>query len=119
MRSQRSAGGREEEGTAAQVEAALNSKNVGVVDEEGRSATVLLEEAVDALRFVGATEAEDTWVPDQDTGVFVPARMLPTAAPTTSKPGCPCWTKRCSSMSSWRIVEQVRGGRKGWSGTQS
>ena len=87
------------------MEAALNSKNVGVVNEEGRSVTVLLEEAVDALRCVGATVAEDTWVPDQDTGVFIPAEE-------TSRPGRPCWTKRCSSVSSWRIAEQVRGGRK-------
>ena len=44
-----------------------------VVDEEGQSATVLLDEAVNALWGVGAAEAEDAWVPDQDTGVFVPA----------------------------------------------
>jgi len=46
---------------------------VEVVDEERQSATVLLDEAVNALWGVGAAEAEDAWVPDQDTGVFVPA----------------------------------------------
>ena len=57
--------------TAAQVEASLNRKNVEVVQGD-RSATLLLGDAVDALGGVGA-EADDAWVPDQETGVFVPA----------------------------------------------
>ncbi|CAN6215379.1 unnamed protein product [Urochloa humidicola] len=59
--------------TAAQVEASLNRKNVEVVQGEDRSATLLPDEAADALRGVGGAEAEDAWVPDQETGVFVPA----------------------------------------------
>ena len=57
--------------TAAQVEASLNRKNVEVVQGD-RSATLLPGDAVDALGDVGA-EADDAWVPDQKTGVFVPA----------------------------------------------
>jgi len=57
--------------TAAQVEASLNRKNVEVVQGD-RSATLLPGDAVDALGDVGA-EADDAWVPDQETGVFVPA----------------------------------------------
>jgi len=61
------------EATAAQVEAALNRKNVDVVQGEDHSATLV---AAEALRGVGdgdAAGAEDAWVPDQETGVFVPA----------------------------------------------
>lgn len=58
--------------TAAQVEASLNRKNVEVVQGD-RSATLLPDEAADALGGVGAEEAADAWVPDQETGVFVPA----------------------------------------------
>jgi len=57
--------------TAAQVEASMNRKNVEVVQGD-RSATLLPDDAVDALGDVGA-EADDAWVPDQETGVFVPA----------------------------------------------
>ena len=57
--------------TAAQVEASMNRKNVEVVQGD-RSATLLPGDAVDALGDVGA-EADDAWVPDQETGVFVPA----------------------------------------------
>jgi len=57
--------------TAAQVEASMNRKNVEVVQGD-RSATLLPDDAVDALGDVGA-EADDAWVPDQKTGVFVPA----------------------------------------------
>jgi hypothetical protein len=53
--------------TAAQVEAALNRKNVDVVQGD-RSATLVAAEAAEALGGVG-----DAWVPDQETGVFVPA----------------------------------------------
>ena len=51
--------------TGAQVEAALNRKNVEVLQgEEEQVATVLPDETI----------GEDaSWVPDQDTGVFVPA----------------------------------------------
>ncbi|OEL18173.1 hypothetical protein BAE44_0020808 [Dichanthelium oligosanthes] len=58
--------------TAAQAEASLNRKNVEVVQGD-RSATLLPDEAVDALGGVGAAEAEHAWVPDQETGVFAPA----------------------------------------------
>ena len=61
------------EATAAQVEAALNRKNVDVVQGEDHSATLV---AAEALRGVGdgdAAGAEDAWVPDQETGLFVPA----------------------------------------------
>uniref|UniRef100_K3Y136 Uncharacterized protein n=2 Tax=Setaria italica TaxID=4555 RepID=K3Y136_SETIT len=58
--------------TAVQVEASLNRKNVEVVQGD-RSATLLPDEAADALGGVGAEEAADAWVPDQETGVFVPA----------------------------------------------
>jgi hypothetical protein len=53
--------------TAAQVEAALNRKNVEVVQGD-RSATLVAADAAEALGGVG-----DAWVPDQETGVFVPA----------------------------------------------
>ena len=46
-------------------------QNVEVVQGD-RSATLLPGDAVDALGDVGA-EADDAWVPDQETGVFVPA----------------------------------------------
>jgi hypothetical protein len=52
--------------TAAQVEAALNRKNADVVDVD-RSGSATLVPA-DARRGAG-----DEWVPDQETGVFVPA----------------------------------------------
>ena len=58
--------------TAEQVEAALNRKNVEAV-QGNRSATLV---AAEALRGVGdgdAAGAEDAWVPDQETGLFVPA----------------------------------------------
>ena len=48
--------------TAAQVEASMNRKNVEVVQGD-RSATLLPDDAVDALGDVGA-EADDAWVPD-------------------------------------------------------
>ncbi|KAJ1257642.1 hypothetical protein BS78_10G011100 [Paspalum vaginatum] len=58
---------------AAEVEAALNRKNVDVVQGD-RSATLLPDDVAAALRGVGAgADAHDAWVPDQDTGVFVPA----------------------------------------------
>lgn len=55
--------------TALQVEAALNRKNVEVLHEE-RTATVLQDETVDALE---GEAGDDAWVPNQETGVFVPA----------------------------------------------
>ncbi|CAL5050480.1 unnamed protein product [Urochloa decumbens] len=60
---------------AAAVEASQNRKNVEVVQGEDRSATLLPDEAADALRGVGvgAADADDAWLPDQETGVFVPA----------------------------------------------
>lgn len=61
--------------TAAQVEAALNRKNVDVVEGD-HSATLLAADAAQALRGVGDGDvagADDAWVPDQETGVFVPA----------------------------------------------
>ncbi|CAD6269512.1 unnamed protein product [Miscanthus lutarioriparius] len=61
--------------TAAQVEAALNRKNVEAV-QGNRSATLVAADAAEALHGVGdsdAAGAEDAWVPDQETGVFVPA----------------------------------------------
>ena len=63
------------EATAAQVEAALNRKNVEAV-QGNRSAMLVAADAAEALRGVGdsdAAGAEDAWVPDQETGVFVPA----------------------------------------------
>ncbi|CAL5045345.1 unnamed protein product [Urochloa decumbens] len=67
---------------AAAVEASQNRKNVEVVQGEDRSATLLPDEAADALRGVGvgAAEADDAWVPDQETGVFVPAEEAAAAA---------------------------------------
>ncbi|KAK3131437.1 hypothetical protein QOZ80_6AG0506450 [Eleusine coracana subsp. coracana] len=56
--------------TAAQVEAALNSKNVEEEEEvvvHAATTTVLPEEVVHHDADAAA------WVPDQDTGVFVPA----------------------------------------------
>ncbi|CAN6166337.1 unnamed protein product [Urochloa humidicola] len=65
---------RDDAATAAQVEASQNRKNVEVVHGEDRSATLLPDEAADALRGVGVgADADDAWVPDQETGVFVPA----------------------------------------------
>ena len=84
------------------MEAALNRKNVEVVDEEGRSATVLLDEAVDVLRCVGATEAEDTWVPDQDTGVFVPAEEAANGGAHNQQTRPAVLDQPCLSSSSWR-----------------
>jgi len=56
------------------VEAALNRKNVEVV-QGGRSATLVTADAAEALGGVGdgAASADEAWVPDQETGVFVPA----------------------------------------------
>ncbi|XP_037423661.1 uncharacterized protein LOC119288139 [Triticum dicoccoides] len=53
--------------TGAQVEAALNRKNVEVLQGEEHVATVLSDEAI------GGEDA--SWVPDQDTGVFGPAHV--------------------------------------------
>jgi hypothetical protein len=54
-----------------QVEAALNSKNVEVLQGEEYVATMLPDETID---IGGAGAGEDaSWVPDQETGVFVPA----------------------------------------------
>ncbi|KAL6861642.1 hypothetical protein ACP4OV_017342 [Aristida adscensionis] len=57
--------------TAEQVEAALNSKNVEEVVQEGGAAAVLPEEVVDAAG--AGADADAAWVPDEETGVFVPA----------------------------------------------
>jgi len=85
-------------------------KNVEVVDEEGQSATVLLDEAVNALWGVGAAEAKDAWVPDQDTSVFVPAE-----APTTSRPSRPCWTNRvCPRVHGGKHSKPDEGERMEW-----
>ena len=56
------------------MEAALNRKNVEVV-QGGRSATLVSADGAEALGGVGdgAASADDAWVPDQETGVFVPA----------------------------------------------
>uniref|UniRef100_A0A0A9FAF3 Uncharacterized protein n=1 Tax=Arundo donax TaxID=35708 RepID=A0A0A9FAF3_ARUDO len=52
--------------TAEQVEAALNSKNVEeVIQDGGRAAAVLPDEVVD--------DADAAWVPNQETGIFAPA----------------------------------------------
>ncbi|XP_044428193.1 uncharacterized protein [Triticum aestivum] len=57
--------------TGAQVEAALNRKNVEVLQgEEEHVATVLPDETIGGA-LDGGEDA--SWVPDQDTGVFVPA----------------------------------------------
>ncbi|XP_037461888.1 uncharacterized protein LOC119332889 [Triticum dicoccoides] len=57
--------------TGAQVEAALNRKNVEVLQgEEEHAATVLPDETIGGA-LDGGEDA--SWVPDQDTGVFVPA----------------------------------------------
>ncbi|KAF7092944.1 hypothetical protein CFC21_095387 [Triticum aestivum] len=61
--------------TGAQVEAALNRKNVEVLqgEEEEHLATVLPDDTIGegALDLDGGEDA--SWVPDQGTGVFVPA----------------------------------------------
>ncbi|CAN6202793.1 unnamed protein product [Urochloa humidicola] len=51
------------EAAAAQVEASQNRKNVEVVQGDDRSATLPAGEPAD----------DAAWVPDQETGVFVPA----------------------------------------------
>uniref|UniRef100_A0A8R7UWZ8 Uncharacterized protein n=1 Tax=Triticum urartu TaxID=4572 RepID=A0A8R7UWZ8_TRIUA len=57
--------------TGAQVEAALNRKNVEVLQgEDEHVATVLPDETIGGA-LDGGEDA--SWVPDQDTGVFVPA----------------------------------------------
>ncbi|KAL6606330.1 hypothetical protein ACP70R_041983 [Stipagrostis hirtigluma subsp. patula] len=59
--------------TAEQVEAALNSKNVEEVPlTDERSASVLPDEVVD--------DADAAWVPDEETGVFVPAEEAAASA---------------------------------------
>jgi len=58
--------------TAVQVEAALNRKNVEAV-QGNRSATLVAAEALRGMGDNDAAGAEDAWVPDQETGVFVPA----------------------------------------------
>uniref|UniRef100_A0ACD5XWK7 Uncharacterized protein n=1 Tax=Avena sativa TaxID=4498 RepID=A0ACD5XWK7_AVESA len=57
--------------TREQVEAALNRKNVEVLQGEEHVATVLPDEAIDICA-AGAGE-DASWVPDQETGVFGPA----------------------------------------------
>ncbi|KAF7092945.1 hypothetical protein CFC21_095392 [Triticum aestivum] len=58
--------------TGAQVEAALNRKNVEVLQgEEEQVATVLPDETIGEGALDSGEDA--SWVPDQDTGVFVPA----------------------------------------------
>nr|BAK06531.1 predicted protein [Hordeum vulgare subsp. vulgare] len=63
--------------TGAQVEAALNRKNVEVLqgeeEEEEHVATVLPDETVSIP--AGDGEEDASWVPDQDTGVFGPAHV--------------------------------------------
>ena len=56
----------------ANVEAALNRKNVEAV-QGNRSATLVAAEALRGMGDNDAAGAEDAWVPDQETGVFVPA----------------------------------------------
>lgn len=58
--------------TGAQVEAALNSKNVEVLQGEEHVATVLPDETIGSGGSP-AGEEDTSWVPDQDTGVFGPA----------------------------------------------
>uniref|UniRef100_A0A453QFH6 Uncharacterized protein n=1 Tax=Aegilops tauschii subsp. strangulata TaxID=200361 RepID=A0A453QFH6_AEGTS len=59
--------------TGAQVEAALNRKNVEVLQgEEDHVATVLPDETIGGS-LDGGEDA--SWVPDQDTGVFGPAHV--------------------------------------------
>ncbi|KAM3206564.1 hypothetical protein ACQJBY_061961 [Aegilops geniculata] len=58
--------------TGPQVEAALNRKNVEVLQgEEEHVATVLPDDTIGDGALDGGEDA--SWVPDQDTGVFVPA----------------------------------------------
>lgn len=57
--------------TGAQVEAALNRKNVEVLQGEEHVATVLPDETIGSP----AGEEDASWVPDQDTGVFGPAHV--------------------------------------------
>ncbi|XP_047092065.1 uncharacterized protein LOC124703867 [Lolium rigidum] len=68
--------------TGEQVEAALNTKNVEVLQGEEHVATVLPDETIDID--IGAGE-DASWVPDQETGVFVPADADTTA--THGPPG--------------------------------
>ena len=59
--------------TGAQVEAALNRKNVEVLQgEDEHVATVLPDETIGGA-LDGGEDA--SWVPDQDTGVFGPAHV--------------------------------------------
>ncbi|XBI06273.1 hypothetical protein VPH35_134310 [Triticum aestivum] len=58
--------------TGAQVEAALNRKNVEVLQGEEHVATVLPDETIGGALDGGEDAA---WVPDQDTGVFGPAHV--------------------------------------------
>lgn len=57
--------------TGVQVEAALNRKNVEVLQGEEHVATVLPDETIGEGALDGGQDA--SWVPDQDTSVFVPA----------------------------------------------
>lgn len=59
--------------TGAQVEAALNRKNVEVLQGEEHVATVLPDETIGGALDGGEEDA--SWVPDQDTGVFGPAHV--------------------------------------------
>uniref|UniRef100_A0A453QG33 Uncharacterized protein n=1 Tax=Aegilops tauschii subsp. strangulata TaxID=200361 RepID=A0A453QG33_AEGTS len=61
--------------TGAQVEAALNRKNVEVLqDEEEHVATgTVLPHRHETIGGALDGGEEASWVPDQDTGVFVPA----------------------------------------------
>ena len=77
-------------------------KNVEVVDEERQSATVLLDEAVNALWGVSAAEADDAWVPDQDTGVFVPAEEAANGGAHNQQTRPAVLDQPCLSASSWR-----------------
>ncbi|KAM0882711.1 hypothetical protein ACQ4PT_032087 [Festuca glaucescens] len=69
--------------TGEQVEAALNTKNVEVLQGEEHVATVLPDETID---IDGTGTGEDaSWVPDQETGVFVPADSDTAAMPTAGR----------------------------------
>ena len=59
--------------TGVQVEAALNRKNVEVLQGEEHVATVLPDETIGEGALDGGQDA--SWVPDQDTGVFGPAHV--------------------------------------------
>jgi hypothetical protein len=66
--------------TGEQVEAAQNTKNVEVLQGEEHVATVLPDETIDIGGVAGAGE-DASWVPDQETGVFVPADTGATHGP--------------------------------------